>query len=142
MTAGRTALVVVLPRAGEALAAFRERYDPAFARRIPAHVTLLFPLVDAPPVAGLYDREEPFDVELSRIERFPADVWLAPEPCARFLRLIELTTAAFPDHPPYGGRFSEPIPHLRIGSERSATSRRPHARSSGRCCRCATAPRP
>jgi hypothetical protein len=120
----RTALVVVLADDDPTVRGFRQRHDPAAARGIPAHVTIVFPFVaggaDDPvllaELGALYGKAAPFDVELARVERFPDHVWLAPEPQERFVELVERTTARFPDHPPYEGAFAEIVPHLTVGS--------------------------
>jgi 2'-5' RNA ligase len=116
--------VVVLRAVDSAVAAFRQRFDPALARRIPAHVTVVFPFVEVADVddellddvRDLYASGAPFDVELPRVERFEQHVWLAPEPKDLFLDLIDRTTARFPDHPPYGGVHGAVVPHLTIAS--------------------------
>jgi 2'-5' RNA ligase len=124
VTVSRTALVVVLADDEPAVREFRRRHDPASRRRFPAHVTIVFPFVPAAAVDGglltalreLYAAAAPFDIELARVERFPEHVWLAPEPSERFVELIGLTTARFPDYVPYEGAFAEVIPHLTVGS--------------------------
>lgn len=123
-----TALTLVVAEAHALVDDFRRRFQPAsVAKGIPPHVTVLYPFVDADTVDGellaelveLYGAVEPFDFELTEVGRFRAAVWLAPEPRARFVDLIELTCARFPDHPPYGGEFagSEPIPHLTVAAD-------------------------
>jgi 2'-5' RNA ligase len=121
LTALRTALVVVVDDAVPVVDDFRRRFDPAVHQRIPAHVTLVFPfaspdVVDVAAVRQLYAGAPSFDFELVRVERFPEHVWLAPEPKDRFVDLISRTVGRLPDHPPYGGVFDEPIPHLTIAS--------------------------
>ena len=120
----RTALIVVAGEAERAVAPWRRRFDPqAVARRIPAHITILFPFVpsldvDAELVArlrALYAPVAPFAYALASVERFPAVAWLGPEPAAPFLALIERTYAAFPDYPPYGDPSLDPVPHCSIG---------------------------
>lgn len=124
--ARETALSIVIPEAEQPTAAFRARHlARAVARRIPAHVTVLYPFVEAEAVDGrLLERLsshfaafEPFEFELARIESFDAHVWLAPEPSERFIDVILRTCASFPEQPPYGGAFagSVPTPHLTIG---------------------------
>ena len=55
-----------------------------------------------------------FSAELTRVDRFDAHVWLAPEPHERFIALLTETHARFPQFPPYGDAFAEPVPHLTI----------------------------
>ena len=124
MTGGRTALIVVAAAAERAVDPWRRRFDPdAVARRIPAHVTILFPFVPSLDVdadllerlGALYAPVAPFDYALAFVRRFPAVAWLAPEPATPFISLIERTYAAFPDYPPYGDRLLDPVPHCSIG---------------------------
>jgi 2'-5' RNA ligase len=121
-----TALTVVVPEARDLVDPFRRRFHArSIARRIPPHVTVLYPLADADAVDGgllaaleeLCGAVEPFAFELARVARFDAVVWLAPEPRRRFVDLIEATCARFPERPPYGGEFagSRPVPHLTVG---------------------------
>lgn len=126
MSAGtpRTALVVVADEAEEATAPWRRLYDrSAVERLLPAHVTILFPLVPAAAIdddllstlRGLYSPVPPFGYRLTRVESFPTVAWLAPEPAAPFVELIDRTAEAFPDHPPYGDPMLEPVPHCTVG---------------------------
>ena len=118
----RTALLVPVP--AEALVdAFRRRHhDFAFERRIPPHVTVLFPFVPAASLDDVlraqlavhFSGVAPFEAALTGIGRFDGCVWLAPEPRDRFVDLITATYARFPKHPPYGGKFTEPEPHLTV----------------------------
>jgi hypothetical protein len=121
-----TALSIVVPEAETPTVDFRTRFlMRTVARRIPAHITLLYPFVDADTVdaalldevRALYASSAAFAFTLARVETFAAHVWLAPEPRRRFIELIELTYARFPGCAPYGGKFagSEPVPHLAIG---------------------------
>jgi hypothetical protein len=120
----RTALVVVLADDDPVVRGFRRRHDPAAARGIPAHVTIVFPFAPGAAddaglladLAELYADAAAFDAELARVERFPDHVWLAPEPRQRFVELVERTAARFPDYPPYEGAFDEVVPHLTVGS--------------------------
>ena len=122
----RTALVVVADAVDETLAPWRRRFHAWSAERgIPAHLTILFPFVPASRVDGellaslraLYAPVAPFAYELARVESFPGVAWLAPEPAAPFLDLIDATRAAFPDHPPYGDPTLEPVPHCTVGGD-------------------------
>jgi 2'-5' RNA ligase len=87
----------------------------------PPHVTVLFPWVPAPcsrrdraraaaAIAGV----DPFWLAFTEVARFPAVVWLRPDPEAPVLDLIERITRAFPDYPLYDGAFPDPQPHLTV----------------------------
>src|SRR5213075_1009288 len=82
---------------------------------MPPHVTLLVPApCDAAAIAEVLSEFEGFDVTFPRLERFPGTLWLAPEPAEPFRRMTETLVARFPEHQPYGGGFSEIVPHLTV----------------------------
>jgi 2'-5' RNA ligase len=121
-----TALSVDVPEAEAPTLDFRRRFlERTVARKIPAHVTILYPFVDADAVDAdlvdelrrLYASTAPFEFQLARFGEFAAHLWLAPEPRERFVDLMALTCAQFPECPPYGGVFAQsaPEPHLTIG---------------------------
>jgi len=89
---------------------------------MPAHVTVLYPFMEASVIdAGVRARLEqaaaataPFALSFLEVGRFAETVWLKPEPAAPVVRLIEALTAAFPAYPPYGGAYPDIAPHLTI----------------------------
>jgi hypothetical protein len=117
-----TALVVLVPEAEALVGAHRLRHDPAAAVGVPAHVTVLYPfrsVVDdrVAEVVGELAADVPaFDVEFAALARLPGEVvYLVPDPATPFRQLTARTAAAFPDCPPYGGAFPDPVPHLTVG---------------------------
>ncbi|WP_148615986.1 2'-5' RNA ligase family protein [Nocardioides rubriscoriae] len=92
--------------------------DPAFTH---AHVTVIGPFVDAPTagdlarLAAIAADTAPFDFVLEDLHVF-ADglVHLRPVPADPFHALTARVFEAFPDHPPYAGRFEEVVPHLTL----------------------------
>jgi 2'-5' RNA ligase len=117
----RTALIVVVPEAEPIVGKWRKRYDDAL-HGVPAHVTLLFPFVPLEEVdgallaelRGLLAAQPAFSFSLSRVERFPDVIWLAPEPDEPFRRLTELICSQYPGYPPYEGVHDEVVPHLTV----------------------------
>ena len=111
----RAALVLLLqePR----LEALRARFDPnGTAAGIPLHITLLFPFGARETVVdGLFARWSPLRFSLTRVEQFPGVVWLAPEPDDELRKRILELYARYPQHPPYGGEFPDPVPHATVG---------------------------
>ena len=106
-------LLVEEPR----LAEIRARFDPVgTAAGIPLHITLLLPFGrDEEGIEGLFAGWAPLVFSLTRVEEFPGVLWLAPEPDAELrARILELY-ARFPEWPPYGGEFPEPVPHATVG---------------------------
>ena len=125
----RSALVVDVPEAEPLVSRFRAEHDvDAVLRRIPPHVTVLFPFVPVAElgraihsrVAAVAGRVRAFDAQLARAATFEGHVWLAPVPRARFVRLMRRVYAAFPLLPPYGGLHPDPEPHLTVGRAASA----------------------
>lgn len=100
----------------------RRHYQSAITRRLPPHVTLLYPFVPAATVdsalfdelAVFYASFEPFAFALQRVDEFPGYIFLAPEPRAPFEALLRATWGKYPTLPPYGGGIAEPVPHLTV----------------------------
>jgi 2'-5' RNA ligase len=144
MSARRSAIVVPI-RLPAALRTIMLRESATARLGVPAHVTLLFPFVTAreigPDVLAAVGRvigDAPaFDVGFRAVRRFEPGggapngvVWLAPEPAAPFLALIDRLWGAFPDYPPYGGAFDEVIPHLTLADDDAARMDSNHAEAA------------
>ncbi|MFF3949489.1 2'-5' RNA ligase family protein [Streptomyces sp. NPDC001902] len=120
--AGRTGLIVRIPDAEPAVRAWRERFDPSAQAGVPAHVTVLFPFldenrIDARVHSALTDvlgSRHAFDLRFDSCGRFPGVLYLAPEPDAQLRLLTEVIAERWPEAPPYGGQFSEIVPHLTV----------------------------
>ncbi len=124
MTITESAVIVALPEAAGAVAATRQRLDPAAARGVPAHITVLYPFL--PPeridqavlaaVGAAVATVPRFAVTLSEVRWFgDSVVWLAPEPAGPFQSLTAAVSERFPETPPYGGLYEEVVPHLTVG---------------------------
>jgi 2'-5' RNA ligase len=117
-----SALVVLIPEAEQLVEGFRKRFDPSAAWGVPAHVTILYPFKQPDELTStvfgilkdILKKEPAFIVSFRELKRFPNTLYLAPEPAAPILRLIELICKRFPDTPPYCGEFAETIPHLTV----------------------------
>ncbi|WP_369778536.1 2'-5' RNA ligase family protein [Streptomyces sp. R33] len=120
--AGQTGLLVKVPEAEPAVRAWRERLDPSALAGVPAHVTVLFPfldehLIDATVHAALAETlgsHRAFDVRFAESRRFPAVLYLAPEPDTQLRLLTRAITDRWPQAQPYGGRFADVVPHLTV----------------------------
>lgn len=99
--------------------------DAIEAKRIPPHVTLLYPWRTPP----LDDRDidavratiancAAFPITFSAIGRFPRDgvLYLKVQNNGPLRTLMQAIHRAFPETPPYGGKFLEVIPHLTIAT--------------------------
>ena len=118
----QSALVVLVPEADALVKPFRDQYDPSAAQGAPAHFTILVPF--KPPqdltasvidtLRDIFAQVAPFTVALTEVRRFPQTLYLAPIPDQPLKHLTQLVVDRFPEHPPYGGAFTEIIPHLTI----------------------------
>lgn len=117
-----TALICSVPEAERYIARYRERYDPSARRNVPAHVTVLYPFmppgdVDDEVLAQLaaIARAVPcFDYRLAETRRFPVALYLAPQPGEPFAALTGSIYRAFPDYPPFAGKFTTVVPHVTV----------------------------
>lgn len=117
-----TALICRIPEIEAHIARYRERYDPSARRNVPAHVTVLYPFmppadVDDGVLARLHDivRAVPcFSYRLAQTRRFPVALYIAPEPDVHFSALTDGIWSAFPDYPPFAGKFATVVPHVTV----------------------------
>ena len=117
-----TALICRVPEAERYVAHYRQRFDPSARRNVPAHVTILYPfmaptLVDTDIVAtlrGIASSVPCFNYRMAKTERFPVALYLAPDPDKPFSTLMERVFRAFPDYPPFEGKFATVVPHITV----------------------------
>ncbi|MFF4442615.1 2'-5' RNA ligase family protein [Streptomyces sp. NPDC001621] len=122
--AGQTGLIVSIPDAELAVRAWRERFDPSAQAGVPAHVTVLFPFLDESRIdarvrsglAATIGGHHAFDLRFESCGRFPGVLYLAPEPDTQLRRLTEVIADRWPEAPPYGGQFTEIVPHLTVAN--------------------------
>lgn len=117
-----TALICRVPEAEPFIGHHRQRFDPPARRNVPAHVTVLYPfmepaLIDASVLASLREIADSvpcFDYRLRDTRRFPSSLYLAPDPGASFDALTQGVHRAFPDYPPFAGKFDVVVPHVTV----------------------------
>ena len=117
-----SALVALVPEAEPLVSSFRTAYDPVAVRGMQAHITILYPFknpdrIDRVVLHMLRDHfssQKEFEFSLVSVAQFPEVLYLVPEPSISFLSLTDGLGGVFPDMPPYGGVFAEPIPHLTV----------------------------
>ena len=123
---GASAVVVPVPEAEPAVAAWRARFDPSAAMGMPAHVTALYPFLVEPRLtpevmkrlAAVCGGLPVLDVEFSRFGRFPGVLYLAPEPADGLREVTLAIVEQWPETPPYGGAFDTIVPHLTLADGR------------------------
>lgn len=120
----RSGLIIEVPEASPVVDQWRQQLDPLAPLGVPPHITVLFPFVKAIDIdqdttaklRNLAASVRRFRFRLSHTAWFDHQVlWLAPDPGAPFVELTARAADAFPDYPPYGGQFTEVVPHLTIG---------------------------
>ncbi|MFI0928537.1 2'-5' RNA ligase family protein [Streptomyces sp. NPDC021012] len=119
---GQTGLIIQIPEAEPAVRRWRERLDPSARAGVPAHVTVLFPFLDESrtdalvhsALAHVLGSHPSFDLRFERCGRLPGVSHLVPEPDTQLRQLTEAIADRWPEAPPYGGRFTEIVPHLTI----------------------------
>jgi 2'-5' RNA ligase len=118
-----TALVVAVPEAPEAVAAWMERASHSKpSNGVPPHITVLTPFMPADALdervvmelRGLFARFAPFRFTLTRCARFPQALYVEPEPPEPFVALTRAVVARYPEYPPYEGVFDTVVPHLTV----------------------------
>ena len=120
----QSALIVEVPEAESAVAGLRARLDANAPLGIPAHFTVLFPFM--PPgmidpavlteLAHLFGTVSRFRFRLDRTEWFGDEVlWLATRDPGPFRTLTQAVYRAYPAYPPFGGQYSDVVPHLTVG---------------------------
>ena len=120
-----TAIVVPVERAERLLSAAATAVGFDRPPGMPAHLTLLYPFVDAEGLVVGHAHEaqralstvQPFDCSFSSIGRFddpPVAIYLEPDPAEQFTAMVEALMTAFPEFPPYGGAVDEVVPHLTL----------------------------
>jgi hypothetical protein len=126
--AGHSVLQVPVPELEGFVRARTAHYDAGFVCDDPgyvhAHVTALGPFVPEPTeedlavVARIAADTLSFEAVLGEVAAFPDGIiHLLPAPDTDFRLLTQRLGAAFPDHPPYGGRYGPPsavLPHLTL----------------------------
>ena len=119
----RTALIVAVPEAEAAVAGLRLQHDSSAALGVPAHLTILYPFLDAAAIdedaiEAVLAGHDAFDFELVSVETFgDGHVYLAPTRPERFVALTDSVWRRWPDHPPYEGAFETVVPHLTVSEE-------------------------
>jgi len=117
-----SAFAVNVPLAEPLVGDLRQRFDATTELGVPAHITVLVPFMDPQHITpAVLDRAQDalnrvaaFSFSLSRVARFPATVYLAPEPPEPFIALTKALVDAFPDFQPYGGEHQGVVPHLTV----------------------------
>lgn len=120
----QTGVSIVLRDAIPVLEHIHHEFDTtAAARRVPLHVTLLYPFVTRDEISdahlehlrSFFASRAPLRLELADIGDFPGVVYARLEPEEELRALMRALWCQFPDTPPYEGAFDDPPPHATLG---------------------------
>ena len=125
MRAIESALVILVPEAESLVKPFGDKYDPSAAKGCPAHVTLLYPFkppveiteADLDNLKRCFSRFPPFHFTLLSTRRFSNTLYFAPQPDEPFRQLTFTIWDCYPETPPYGGVYSDVVPHLTVADQ-------------------------
>ncbi len=116
--------MIPVPDTGPVIEGWRRRLDPESYPLAPAHITLLYPFLDPDQItdgvvedlARLLSSFGKFDYSLDHLDWFDDRVlYVAPEPAEQFIGLTTALVGRWPQCLPYGGTFSQVVPHLTVG---------------------------
>jgi 2'-5' RNA ligase superfamily len=115
-----SAFIVLVPEAEACVGELRKRFDAASHVGIPAHVTILVPFMPwaqitsavLVQVQAALSEVRPFSFSMSKVGRFPATAYLAPEPAEPFIALTRTLVREFPGFRPFRGEHDSIVPHL------------------------------
>lgn len=119
----QSSVLIPVPEAEPLVERWRMAHDPSAPAGVPAHITLLVPWIAPQRLADshlaaldqLLSDVGCFDFALTGVGWFGDKVlWLSPEPAAPFVELTRRVAERF-GTPPWGGEFSEVVPHLTVG---------------------------
>lgn len=132
----QTALVVPVPRVAALVDPWRSRHDPSAALGVPAHVTIVAPVLsrigrtELEALEAIAAAAPPTSVELTTVGMFEdAEVLhLRPDTDAPFRALADAVRARFPDA---GGNMApeDYVPHVTVGHRIPRPSARHAARA-------------
>lgn len=122
MTDGETGLILRVPDAEHLVRQWQVPGRPTRTAGIPAHVTVLYPWLpiqkctpdERADLSKIAAATEPFDITFTNVGLFRDVLWLDPQPAEPIRQLIATVSARWPEYPPYGGAYAEPVPHLTI----------------------------
>ncbi len=130
---GETGVIVPVPEAEPVVGEHRRAHDSSARYGVPPHVTLVYPFLPQTAVdkdvldslSELFAATPALDVTFGRCARFPGEtqvLYLAPSPDIPFRELTAAIWTRWPEAPPYGGQFDDPIPHLTVTDQADATT--------------------
>jgi 2'-5' RNA ligase len=124
-------ILVPFPDLNPVVGRLRMLHDPSAIAGMPPHVTLMYPFLPPPELSDpvlselsdLLSRVSAFECAFRRVAEFENGiVYLKPDPEEPFTYLTTALAERF-SVLPYGGAFSNVVPHLTVGTLRSSADR-------------------
>ena len=119
-----SALLIPIPEVEPIVGPLRLQHDAAARLGVPAHITLLYPFrpadVVTDEIATLREvcaAMPSFSFSFTEVRRFPATVYLHPDKFKTFAQMTETFVKLWPDCRPYGGAFTDIVPHLTVADK-------------------------
>ena len=119
--ANESAVIIPIPAVEPIVGQLRLQFDGSARLGAPAHVTLLYPFF---PAEDVWDKIralrdacasiEAFAFSFVDVRRFPATAYLYPDQPGRFAQITRTLMKIWPELKPYGGAFSDIVPHLTV----------------------------
>lgn len=135
-----TSVTITPPLAVQTLAVpLLREYTYDFPRRLPAHISVLYPFVDVAELSAacrtlrqLCAEVPPFNLTVEEYGSFPGVMYMGVRKNPALESLAQQIQLAFPDCIPYGGMFAdEPVPpHITVGVFNSKSKQRAAKRPS------------
>lgn len=117
-----SAIVFFVPELDSVVERARSSCPKSVDPGIAAHITVNYPfMIQEDDLQAIVARlahsvEEfrAFEFRLTELRRWRTTLYLTPEPDSVFRAIIAAVWKAFPQSPPYGGKFRDVVPHLTI----------------------------
>jgi 2'-5' RNA ligase len=119
----QTGIGIVGPHSVQAVAVpLLQRYSPHLLTVFPAHITLIYPFapmdeleVACQTLRTLGTKIAPFEITMCGYGQYPLFTFMTPVDPNPILAVFHRIFAAFPDYPPYSGKFGNDLhPHMTV----------------------------
>ncbi len=123
-----TSIDILVTELENLISPWRQATVSAASKSVPPHISLLYPWRSAPvdkadinALREVVRDHRSLQLKFTGIDNFPnGTIYLGIEKTPELTLLIRKIFKAFPDTPPYGGEFPDPMPHLTIAKSSDA----------------------
>ena len=119
-----TSIDILVTELDDILSPWRHATASVASKSVPPHISLLYPWRSAPiddadinALRAVVQDHRSLRLRFAGIGNFPnGTIYLGIEKAPGLTLLIRKIFKAFPDTPPYGGEFPDPMPHLTVAN--------------------------